>query len=404
MPWLETSPMDQRMQFIVDYERGLQSVTELADRFSISRKTAYKWIDRHEADGAAGLVDRSRRPRSCPHETPQTIVDAVLEARGHHPRWGAKKLLRILRRKDPRAPWPSRTTVCDLLKRHDLIPKTPRRPHLSHPGRPLTPMTEPNGIWTADFKGQFKTRDGVYCYPLTLVDGFSRYLLACQGLRSTAIVLARPIFRRAFAEDGLPHIIRSDNGVPFATTALGRLSLLSVWWIRLGIYPELIEPAHPEQNGRHERMHRTLKAEATRPPSGNLQAQQTRFNRFRAEYNDERPHEALAQETPASVYRASRRERPRQLEPLDYPGHFEVRLVSRNSGIRWNHHWVCVTHTLAGEYVGLEEVDNGIWDVYFGPLKLGRMDERILRIEDHKGRIVRKTLPSTECKRTPYES
>ena len=163
MPWLETSPMDQRKQFIADFHRGLQSVTELADRFEISRKTAYKWIDRHEEEGANGLANRSRRPLSCPHETPQRIVDAVLEARRHHPRWGAKKLLRILRRKDPRETWPARTTVCDLLKRHDLIPKMRRRPRLGHPGRPLTPMTESNGIWTADFKGQFKTRDGVLC-------------------------------------------------------------------------------------------------------------------------------------------------------------------------------------------------------------------------------------------------
>jgi transposase InsO family protein len=321
-------------------------------------------------------------------------VDAILEARRHHPRWGAKKLRRILTRKDPREAWPARSTICDLLKRHDLIPKTRRHPRLSHPGRPLTPMTEPNGIWTADFKGQFKTRDGVYCYPLTLVDGFSRYLLACQGLPSVAVVLARPIFRRAFEEYGLPRIIRSDNGVPFATTALGRLSLLSVWWIRLGIYPELIAPAHPEQNGRHERMHRTLKAEATRPPAGNLQAQQTRFNHFRTEYNDDRPHEALDQETPASVYHPSPRTLPRTLAPIEYPGHFEVRLVSRNSGIRWKKHWVCVTHTLAGEHVGLEEVDDGFWDVYFGPLKLGRMNERILRIEDHKGRTVRRRSPT----------
>jgi putative transposase len=393
MPWQETSLMDQRTQFIADYLRGLQTVTELADRFDISRKTAYKWIDRYEE--GAGLSDQSRRPHSSPNETPQALVDGILEARRHHPRWGAKKLLRILRRKDPRASWPARTTVCDLLKRHDLIPKTRRRPRLSHPGRPLTPMTESNGIWTADFKGQFKTRDGVYCYPLTLVDGYSRYLLACQGLRSTTIVLARPIFRRAFEEYGLPHIIRSDNGVPFATTALGRLSLLSVWWIRLGIYPELIQPAHPEQNGRHERMHRTLKAETTKPPSGNLQAQQTRFNRFRAEYNDERPHEALDQETPASRYGPSPRALPRTLAPMVYPGHFEVRLVSRNSGIRWKKHWVCVTHTLAGEYVGLEEVDDGLWDVYFGPVKLGRMNERILRIEDHKGRTVRRPSPTT---------
>ena len=181
MPWQETSLMDQRTQFIADYLRGLQTVTELADRFDISRKTAYKWIDRYEE--GAGLSDRSRRPHSCPHETPQALVDGILEARRHHPRWGAKKLLRILRRKDPRETWPARTTVCDLLKRHDLVPKTRRGPRLSHPGRPLTPMTESNGIWTADFKGQFKTRDGVYCYPLTLVDGYSRYLLAGQGLR-----------------------------------------------------------------------------------------------------------------------------------------------------------------------------------------------------------------------------
>ena len=296
--------MDQRIQFIGDYQRGLLPLTELANRFGLSRQTAYKWIDRDEAGGPPALVDQSRRPRSCPHATPEDLVTAVLEERRHPPRWGAKKLLRILRRKDPDGAWPARSTVCDLLKRHDLVPKTRRRPRLPHPGRPLTPMTEPNAIWTADFKGQFKTRDGEYCYPLTLVDGYSRYLLACQGLRSTTIVLARPIVQRVFEEYGLPRIIRPDNGVSFATPALGRLSLLSVWWIGLEIYPELIEPAHPEQNGRHERLHRTLKAEATRPPSGNLPAQQVRFNRFRREYNDDRPHEALGQDTPSGAVRS----------------------------------------------------------------------------------------------------
>ena len=304
MPWQETSLMDQRIQFIGDYQRGLLPLTALANRFGLSRQTAYKWIDRYEAGGPPALADQSRRPRSCPHATPEDLVTAVLEERRHHPRWGAKKLLRILRRKDPDGAWPARSTVCDLLKRHDLVPKTRRRPRLPHPGRPLTPMTEPNAIWTADFKGQFKTRDGEYCYPLTLVDGYSRYLLACQGLRSTTIVLARPIVQRVFEEYGLPRIIRPDNGVSFATPALGRLSLLSVWWIGLEIYPELIEPAHPEQNGRHERLHRTLKAEATRPPSGNLPAQQVRFNRFRREYNDDRPHEALGQDTPSGAVRS----------------------------------------------------------------------------------------------------
>jgi len=384
--------MDQRVQFIADYQRDVFDVADLARRYGISRKTAYKWLDRYEASGPAGLVDRSRRPRQSPHATPDRVVAALLDVRRHHPSWGAKKLLKVVATREPTWTLPARSTVCDLLDRAGLITTTRRRPVPAHPARPLTPMTAPNGTWTADFKGQFKTRNGVYCYPLTIVDGYSRYLLACHGLLSTAIAGARPVFLRLFQEYGLPGIIRTDNGVPFATTALGRLSTLSVWWIRLGILPELIAPASPQQNGRHERMHRTRKAEATRPPSGTLRAQQVRFNRFRQEYNYDRPHEALDQETPAEHYLPSPRELPRHLPPLEYPGHFEVRLVSRNSGIRWKKRWVCVTHTLAGEYVGLEEVGDGLWDVYFGPLKLGRMDERRQQIEDHKGRFVRKTL------------
>ncbi len=384
--------MDQRVRFIADYEKHLFSVSELCARFGVSRKTGYKWIERYHVEGPAGLLDRSRKPHTCAHQTPREIVDALLEARRRHPTWGAKKLLRILWRRHPDSDWPARSTCCDLLKRHGLVLSPRRRRVPSHPGRPLTPMTAPNEVWTADFKGQFLMRDGTYCYPLTIVDGYSRYLLACQGLPSTRIAGAWPVFRRLFEEYGLPRIIRTDNGVPFATTALGRLSTLSVWWIRLGIVPQLIEPAHPEQNSRHERMHKTLKAETTRPPSGNLRAQQRRFNVFRDEYNLDRPHESLGQEPPTSVYVSSPRQLPSTLPPLEYPGHFEVRLVSRNSGIRWKRHWVCVTHTLAGEYVGLEEVDDGLWDVHFGPLKLGRMNERLLRIEDHKGRLVRKQV------------
>jgi transposase InsO family protein len=392
MPWQERLLMDQRVQFIADYQRDVFDVAELARRYGISRKTAYKWLDRYAAGGPAGLHDRSRRPRSCPHAIADPIATALFEVRRRHPTWGAKKLLKIVATRHPTWALPARSTVCDLLDRAGLVTARRRRQVPTHPGRPLIPMTAPNGTWTADFKGHFKTRNGVYCYPLTIVDGCSRYLLACQGVLSTAIAVARPIFVRLFQEYGLPQVMRTDNGVPFATTALGRLSTLSVWWIRLGILPELIAPASPQQNGRHERMHRTLKAEATRPPSGNLQAQQARFNRFRHEYNHERPHEALQQETPASCYAPSVRALPARLAPLEYPGHFEVRLVSRNSGIRWNRHWVCVTHTLAGEYVGLEEVGDGLWDVYFGPVKLGRMDERILRITDHKGRTVRKQV------------
>ena len=392
MPWRETLLMDQRVQFIADYQRDVFDVADLARRYGISRKTAYKWLDRYEAAGPAGLVDRSRRPGHSPQATPEHVVAALLEVRRHHPSWGAKKLLKVVATREPTWTLPARSTVCDLLDRAGLVTAPRRRAVPAHPARSLIPMTAPNGTWTADFKGHFKTRNGVYCYPLTIVDGYSRYLLACHGLLSTAIAGARPIFLRLFQEYGLPGIIRTDNGVPFATTALGRLSTLSVWWIRLGILPELIAPASPQQNGRHERMHRTLKAEATRPPSTTLRAQQVRFNRFRQEYNHDRPHEALNQETPASHYHPSPRALPQRVPPLEYPGHFEVRLVSRNSGIRWKKRWVCVTHTLAGEYVGLEEVGDGLWDVYFGPLKLGRLDERRQQIEDHQGRFIRKAV------------
>jgi len=253
-------------------------------------------------------------------------------------------------------------------------------------------MTAPNVIWTADYKGQFKLGDGAYCFPLTVQDGFSRYLLTCRGLHGTTYAECRPVFTRLFQEYGLPEILRTDNGVPFATGALGRLSQLSVWWIRLGIYPELIEPAHPEQNGRHERMHRTLKRATARPPAPTRSSQQRRFDAFREEYNQVRPHEALNDETPASVYARSPRPYPGKLSPLEYPGHFEVRLVSRNGGVRWHKGWVNVSHVLGEEYVGFEEVDDGEWDLYFGPLKLGRFHERLRRVEDARGNLARKNL------------
>ena len=253
-------------------------------------------------------------------------------------------------------------------------------------------MTEPNEIWTADFKGEFRTLDGIYCYPLTIADGFSRYLMGCQALPSTAHEGAKPVFRRLFQEFGLPRIIRTDNGVPFATNAIARLSRLSVWWVRLGIYPELIEPGRPQQNGRHERMHRTLKAETTRPPAGTQRGQQRRFNRFRNEFNDLRPHEALDQRTPSSLYKSSPRPFPKRLPLVVYPDHFEVRLVSRNGGIRWSSNWVNVSHVLGEQYVGLEEVDNETWTVYFGPIELGRLNERDLKITDALGRKARKKV------------
>jgi len=389
MPWSETSPMDQKTQFIADVLRGGLAIVELCDDYGISRKTGYKWIDRYLNEGPDGLRDRSRRPTSNPNSTPPELVDAILDARRRHPSWGAKKLLKVLSGQHPRWPWPQRSTVCDILKRNGLVAKKRRRRAIGHPGKPSTIVTAPNDLWCADYKGHFKTGDGRYCYPLTVTDAFSRYLLGCQALLDTSVDGAKPVFTRLFREFGLPNRIRTDNGVPFATNTLARLSRLSAWWVRLGVMPEFIEPGKPQQNGRHERMHKTLKAEATRPPRASSLAQQRRFNSFRAEFNDERPHEALDMETPDALYERSPREMPARLPPLEYPDRFETRYVSANGGIRWNSEWVCVSTVCAGEFVGLEEIDNGVWNVYFGALKLGRFLERHMRIEDAYGRLKR---------------
>jgi putative transposase len=387
MPWREASPMDQRTQFIADHLRDMLSLTELCELYGISRKTGYKWIDRYVRQGPAGLEERSRRPRRSPNATSEEIVGAILEARRRHPSWGGKKLLALLQRRHPRWSLPGRSTACDILSRHGMVPRRRQRRRIGHPGKPTSQILAPNDVWSADYKGQFRVGDGRYCYPLTVADGFSRYLLGCQVLPSTAVAEAKPIFMRLFHEYGLPKRIRSDNGVPFATNTLARLSTL--WWVRLGSLPELIEPGHPEQNGRHERMHRTLKAETTRPAAGSLAAQQRRFNIFREEFNDERPHEALDNATPAACYTTSPRPMPERLPPLEYPDRFEVRYVSANGGIRWNSRWVNVSIVCVGEYVGLEEIADGVWNVYFGPLRLGRLHERRMRIEDAYGRLYR---------------
>ena len=389
MPWSEITDMDQKTQFVADYLRQQLSMSEICELHNISRKTGYKLIDRYLKEGPAGLEERSRKPGSHPNQTPEQVVAALLELRRRHASWGAKKLLKVLSGRHPRWDLPGRSTVCDILSRHGLVAKKRQRRHIGHPGKPSSQMLAPNDVWCADFKGQFKTGNGIYCYPLTVTDGFSRYLLGCQGLLSTSVADSKPVFTRLFREFGLPKRIRTHNGVPFATNTLARLSQLSAWWVRLGILPELIEPGKPQQNGRHERMHKTLKAETTRPPAHSLRGQQRKFDHFQKEFNQERPHEGLDMDTPASRYETSSREMPNKLPALQYPDRFELRYVSENGGIRWNKHWVNVSITCVGEYVGLEEIDDGVWNVYFGPLKLGRLLERHMRIEDALGRLKR---------------
>jgi putative transposase len=380
MPWQERSPMDLRMQFVLDWQSGCWTMRELCADYQISRKTGYKWIDRHEESGPRGLHDRSRRPHHNPRATDAELVTALVALRQRHPQWGAKKLLVLAARQDPDAAWPSRTTVCDLLKAKGLILPRHRARRLAGVAAPLAPVSEPNQTWTADFKGQFLTGDGAYCYPLTVRDACSRFVLRCDALLGCTYAATRRRFERAFADYGLPDRIRSDNGGPFASPGLGRLSRLSVWWMRLGIVPERIAPGRPDQNGSHEQFHAVLKAATTRPPAADARGQQRRFVRFCREYNYERPHEALRDDIPANRYTASARRLPARLPALDYPGHWDVRRVSCIGQVSWQGRPLFLSLALVGEDVAFEEIDDGLWTIRFAAAAIGRYDARQRRL------------------------
>ncbi len=377
MPWQELLPVNLRMHFVSDWETGCWTMTELCADYQISRKTGYKWLERHDTSGPAGLHDRSSRPHHSPQATDPMLMAVLLAVRQRHPRWGAKKLLAVARRQDHAAAWPSRSTVCDLLKARGLVSSRRRRdrPRPSA-AAPLAPIQAVNEVWTTDFKGHFRTGDGVYCYPLTLRDGCSRFVLRCDAWPGPTYAATRQSFERAFAAYGLPQRIRSDNGNPFASSGLACLSRLSVWWMRLGIIPERIALGHPEQNGSHEQFHSVLKAETARPPAPHARAQQRRFNRFCAEYNHERPHEALQDAVPASCYQPSPRPLPRALPPLDYPGHLEIRRVSTIGQVSWHGAPLFISEALAHTDIAFEEVDDGLWTLYFATVALARYDER----------------------------
>jgi putative transposase len=376
MPWLEISPMEQRERFLSDHRLGLYAMVELCARYGISRKTGYKWLTRFAEAGRQGLQERSRAPRACPHRIADAVATLICDARRQHPSWGPAKLLDWLRPRFPGVAWPAISTAGDLLARRGLVTRRRRRRHYLHPGVVPATTTQPNDLWTADFKGHFRTRDGIYCYPLTIADQHTRYLLACHGLLSTKGIGVRPVFERLFREYGLPGAIRTDNGVPFATTGIHGLSQLNVWWLRLGIQHQRILPAHPEQNGAHERMHKTLKGEAIRPPRANLARQQRAFTTFRHLYNEERPHAALHGRTPASLYCPSRRAYPRTLPPIEYPGHFIVKRVTNAGTVRFKKRLVFIANPLKQHPIGFEEVADGIWSIYFCQVLLGRIDER----------------------------
>lgn len=379
MPWRTPDLVTIREEFeefIEDAMSGRHPVAALCNAYGISEKTGHKWLNRFREEGRPGLSDRSRAPHETPHKISLEVRREILALREKHPTWGPKKLRVVLRRKVPEKHWPAASSIGELLRREGCARPQRRRnvgAELPIDGR-LTVPHAPNDVWSTDFKGQFRLTNGDLCYPLTAQDAFSRFVIGTTALSSTSSVPVEIAFTRHFQEYGLPRVIRSDNGVPFASpSAIGRLSKLSVWWIRLGIRPERIEPGEPQQNGTHERMHKTLKADATRPPSSNLSEQQLRFDRFRREYNDERPHESLGQATPASHYLKSARVFPSSLPELNYPGHFEVRVVSPSGAINFRARRFQVTTALTNQELGLEETDDDLWTVSFGPLVLGTL-------------------------------
>jgi transposase InsO family protein len=384
---METNPTEQRLSFLIDYASGQWSMSELCERYRVSRPTGYKWVKRVEEEGERGLEERSRTPKKSPRQTPAWIEQRILEARAQYG-WGAKKLRQVLSGRYPTESWPARSTINAILDRKGKLRKQRRRRKWEHPGAAALVTERPNQVWPVDFKGQFRTLDGKYCYPLTVSDHYSRSVLLCKALPSVKTQGAKPAFRRLFREVGLPEAIRSDNGAPFASTGIHGLCELNVWWMQLGIVHQRITPASPQENGAHERMHRELKRETTRPPASNLRGQQRKFDRFRDRYNDERPHDGIGGELPAQRWTPSPRPYPERIPLPEYPSHLEVRRVSHAGCFRLKAKQRFLSNALSDQYIGLEEVDHGLWNIVYYKTLLGRIDEATGTITGVEGRPV----------------
>ncbi len=366
--------MEERIQFIHDWKGDEFEVAELCRSYGVTRRTGYKWIGRYEREGLIGLEERSSRALHHPNELDEAVVEAIVQLKRVHPLWGARKLRALLASKQEWAQLPAASTIGALLKRAGLTVERKRKSRATPNAAPLAHAASPNSVWCADFKGWFRTGDGSVCHPLTITDACSRFLLRCQGLKQARGGQSRPWFEATFREYGMPVGMRTDNGAPFASVGPGGLSGLAVWLIKLGIRPERIEPGKPGQNGRHERMHRTLKAATANPPRRNFRAQQQAFDEFRREYNQERPHEALGQTTPASCYQSSTRGYPSRIREVEYGPGFQVRRVSPSGQIRWQAEYVHVGRALTGEPIGLEQIDDRYWRVWFGFYEIGVFD------------------------------
>ena len=376
MPWKQSDPVNERLKFVAAMQREGRTMTEVCAEFGISRKTGYKILKRYEREGPEALRDRSRAPRRHPNQTKPDVEAAILRVRKAHPSWGSKKILAVLERDWPSGVLPARSTIDAVLKRAGVVSSRRGRARRLKRAAPIVEASQPNDVWSIDYKGWFRVGDGTRCDPLTVNDVYSRASLECRAMVAPKLEDVQSRLRTRFWELGLPKFMLSDNGPPFGSRGLGGLSRLSVWLLRIGIRPIFIEPGHPEQNGRHERFHETLKAETVSPPRGSVRAQQAAFDRFVPCYNEERPHEALGMRTPAELYVPSEREMP--LDPPDhaYADDIEVRRVRRDGSVKWAQGYVFIGEAIAGELVGFELVEGQHWHVRLGPLWLGVLHER----------------------------
>lgn len=378
MPWRVSRKVDQRRQFMEALLTGEWKMAELCRRFGISRELGYRLWRRYQQEGEAALAERSRAPHRHPNQTREEVEQAVLELRRARMSWGPRKLKRVLEREWPEQEWPAASTMGALLAREGLVVPRKQRRRAPPYTQPFAAADAANRVWCADFKGWFLAGDGERIDPLTISDAHSRYLLRCQAVEKTDTARVQSIFEAAFREYGLPHAIRTDNGAPFASRAVAGLSRLSVWWMKLGIVPERIQAGHPEQNGRHERMHRTLKQETASPAAANQRLQQRAFDRFRREYNEQRPHQALDMQTPASCYTLSPRPFPARMQEPEYGSTLRVRRVQKHGAFSWKHQDVFLSEVLWGERVGLLPEDDRYFTVYFAQFPIGCFDSRRL--------------------------
>jgi putative transposase len=376
MPWKVINQMDLKIQLISDWNNGYSSKTDLSQKYGVSRPTVYKWLERYKRSGIEGLVEQNRAPKNCPNKTPQGVLDLLIQEKLNNRKRGPRKVRAQLMRKYPELELPAASTIGYWLKKEGLVERRKRRSRVPPYGQPFAGCNAPNDVWSVDYKGHFHMGNGQVCYPLTISDNSSRFLIRCQALEGPRYVPTRRCIESAFREYGLPRAIRCDNGTPFAGRCIGGLSRLSIWWIQLGIIPERIEKGCPQENGRHERMHRTLKYEALDPIAKDLKEQQKSFDIFRYDYNNCRPHESLNDKTPSDCYKKSIHPYVERPHLPGYGHEYEVRNVHHSGEIKFMGRPFYLTELLTGQYVGLKEIDDGLWQLQFSFYVLGSIDLR----------------------------